>query len=501
MAKNIMVQGTASSVGKSIITAALCRIFLQDGYTVAPFKSQNMALNSFVTSEGLEIGRAQVVQAEACRIEPSVQMNPILIKPTTDRRAQVIIKGKVFKNMNADEYLKIKPDIKSIVLEAYNSLSRKYNIIVLEGAGSPAEINLRENDLVNMGMAEMADAPVILVADIDKGGVFASIVGTIVLLSQEEKARVKGIVINKFRGDIELLKPGIVTLENIVQVPVIGVIPYMKINLEDEDSVTERFARKDYDNEIIIDVVKLPRISNFSDFDAFNIYDDVSVNFVESAEEINNPDIIILPGTKNTIDDMAFIRETGIEEKILEHYKNGKTVIGICGGYQMLGSTIEDPSGVESSIKMIDGIGIFDMKTVITKEKLTKQAAGEIVSDAGILRGLKGKKIKGYEIHMGAASGVSPDENFCAIDNRGPDGTVCGNAFGTYVHGIFDSAEFTRGFLNNVRQIKGLPPLDNKKTYSGNKEIEFDKLADIVRNNIDMKKIYNILYGDNVACC
>jgi adenosylcobyric acid synthase len=355
MAKNIMVQGTASSVGKSIITAALCRIFLQDGYTVAPFKSQNMALNSFVTTEGHEIGRAQVVQAEACKIEPSVLMNPILLKPTTDEDAQIIIKGKVFKNMSAEEYQKLKPDIKSIVMEAYSSLSRKYNIIVIEGAGSPAELNLRANDFVNMGMAEMADAPVILVADIDKGGVFASIVGTIILLAEEEKARVKGIIINKFRGDIKLLKPGIDTLENIIQIPVIGVIPYMKINLEDEDSVTERFATKEYDNEIIIDVVKLPRISNFSDFDAFNIYDDVSVNYVENAQEINSPDIIILPGTKNTIDDMAFIRETGIEKKILEHYKKGKTVIGICGGYQMLGSVIEDPSGVESSVKAIGG--------------------------------------------------------------------------------------------------------------------------------------------------
>jgi adenosylcobyric acid synthase len=501
MAKNIMVQGTASSVGKSIITAALCRIFLQDGYKVAPFKSQNMALNSFVTTEGYEIGRAQVVQAEACKIEPSVLMNPILIKPTTDEDAQIIIKGKVFKNMSAVEYQKLKPDIKSIVMEAYTSLSRKYNIIVIEGAGSPAEINLRAHDFVNMGMAEMADAPVILVADIDKGGVFASIVGTIILLAEEEKARVKGIIINKFRGDIKLLKPGLDTLENIIQIPVIGVIPYMKINLEDEDSVTERFAAKEYDNEIIIDVVKLPRISNFSDFDAFNIYDDVSVNFVESAQEINSPDIIILPGTKNTIDDMAFIRETGIEEKILEHYKKGKIVIGICGGYQMLGSVIEDPSGIESSVKAIEGIGIFDMKTVMEKEKLTTQVTGEIISDAGILRGLKGKKIKGYEIHMGAASGVIPDKGFCAIENSRTDGTVKSNVVGTYVHGIFDSEEFTRGLLNNVREIKGLPPLENTKTYSGNKEIEFDKLAQIVRNNIDMKKIYNILYGDNVACC
>jgi adenosylcobyric acid synthase len=499
MARNIMVQGTASSVGKSIITAALCRIFLQDGYTVAPFKSQNMALNSFVTREGHEIGRAQVVQAEACRIEPAMQMNPVLIKPATDKTAQIIIKGKVFRNMNADEYQKLKPDIKSIVFEAYNELSRKYNIIVLEGAGSPAEINLREHDIVNMGMAEMANAPVILVADIDRGGVFASIVGTIILLSEEEKARVKGVIINKFRGDVELLKPGISLLEEIVHVPVIGVIPYMNINLEDEDSVTERFSKKEYNKEILVNVIRLPRISNFSDFNAFNIFEDVNVNFVESAVEINEPDIIILPGTKNTIEDMAYIRETGIEKKIMEHYKKGKIIIGICGGYQMLGKVIEDPSGIESSVKSIDGLGIFNMQTVIGKEKLTKQITGEIIPDTGIMKGLKGIKINGYEIHMGE-SGIKENNWFCNTDS-GTDGSVDGNAFGTYIHGIFDTAEFTRGFLNNIRKAKGLAPLENIKKYSGNKQLEFDRLADIVRNNIDMKKIYNILYGDNVACC
>ncbi len=499
MAKNIMVQGTASSVGKSVITAALCRIFLQDGYTVAPFKSQNMALNSFVTGDGHEMGRAQVVQAEACGIEPSVRMNPVLIKPSTDKTAQIIINGKVYKNMDAEEYQKLKPDIKSVVLEAYNELSRKYNIIVIEGAGSPAEINLREHDIVNMGMAGMADAPVILVADIDRGGVFASLVGTVILLSEEERARVKGIIINKFRGDIELLRPGIVTLENIIHIPVIGVIPYMDINLEDEDSVTERFSKKEYGRDILIDVVKLPRISNFSDFDAFKIFEDAGVNFVAGADEIDDPDIIILPGTKNTIEDMAYLRESGIEEKILEHYKKGKVLIGICGGYQMMGRAIDDPSGIESGVKSIKGMGIFDFKTVIMEEKLTRQATGEIISDAGILRGLKGIKIKGYEIHMGS-SAFEKNDGFCKTET-GIDGSVNQNAFGTYIHGIFDCSEFTRGLLNNVRKTKGLALLDNKMTFSGNKEIEFDRLADIVRGNVDMKKIYSILYDNNVACC
>ena len=428
-------------------------------------------------------------------------MNPILIKPTTDTAAQVILKGKVFSNMNAEEYVKIKPDLKSIVMESYNELNRKYNVIVIEGAGSPAEINLRDNDIVNMGMAAMADAPVILVADIDKGGVFASIVGTIALLTDDEKTRVKGIIINKFRGDIKLLRPGIDVLEKIIGIPVIGVIPYMEINLEDEDSVTERFKKKKYDNELIIDVVKLPRISNFSDFDAFNIFDDVSVNFVERADEINSPDILILPGTKNTLEDMRFVRESGIEKKILEHCRNDKTVIGICGGYQMLGSVIEDPSGIESGARSIDGLGVFDMKTVITTEKSTKQVTGEIISGGKILRGLEGKPVKGYEIHMGVSSCIDPQSSLCSIHGGGSDGTVKGNVFGTYIHGIFDSAEFTRGLLNNIRESKGLSPVAGSQTFAEKKEIEFDRLAGIVRSNIDMKKIYNILYGDRVAYC
>jgi adenosylcobyric acid synthase len=499
MAKNIMVQGTASSVGKSIITAALCRIFLQDGYKVAPFKSQNMALNSFVTKEGREMGRAQVVQAEACRLEPSVLMNPILLKPTTDSKAQVILRGRVYKNMDAQEYHKSKADIRSIVLEAYTTLARQYDIIVIEGAGSPAEINLREDDLVNMGMAEMADAPVLLVADIDKGGVFASIVGTIYLLAEQERTRVKGIIINKFRGDIELLKPGIEILEQIIKIPVIGVIPYVKLNLEDEDSVTERFSRKKNTGEIIIDIIRLPRISNFSDFDVFNMFEDVSVNYIESPEEIRDPDIIIIPGSKNTIEDMLFIKQTGIADKILEEHGKGKTVFGICAGYQMMGKSIEDPFGVESSIKEIDGLGIFDMTTVMTEEKTTKQVEGKIICDNGITNGLKGSTVKGYEIHMGISSGISEEDSFARTDN-GINGTVGKNAAGTYIHGIFDSVKFTRGLLNNIRKAKGLAPVENNGSFADTKEKEFDRLAGIVRDNIDMKKIYNILY-DNVACC
>ncbi len=499
MAKNIMVQGTASSVGKSIITAALCRIFLQDGYKVAPFKSQNMALNSFVTKEGREMGRAQVVQAEACRLDPSVLMNPILLKPTTDRKAQVIIRGRVFKNMDALEYHKSKADIKSIVLEAYSSLARQFDIIVIEGAGSPAEINLREDDLVNMGMAEMARAPVILVADIDKGGVFASIVGTIFLLTEEERARVKGIIINKFRGDIELLKSGIDILEKIVHIPVIGVIPYININLEDEDSVTERFSRKKNTGEIIIDVIRLPRISNFSDFDVFNLFGDVSINYIESPEDIRDPDIIILPGSKNTIEDMLYLKQTGIGERILEQHGKGKIIIGICAGYQMLGRSIEDPFGVESSIKEIEGLGILDMKTVMTEEKTTSQVAGKIICNNGILNGLKGMSIKGYEIHMGLSSGIREEDSLAETEN-GINGSVQNTALGTYIHGIFDSVEFTRGLLNNIRKKKGLAPVENGSSFTEAKEKEFDKLAGIVRDNIDMKEIYNIVY-DNIACC
>lgn len=492
MVKNIMIQGTGSSVGKSIVTAALCRIFLSDGYRVAPFKSQNMALNSFATKEGLEMGRAQVVQAQACRLEPTVLMNPILLKPSSDKKSQVIINGRVQMNMDAKTYHEFKPELRSIIKNSYDELSADFDVIIIEGAGSPAEINLRENDIVNMGMAELVDAPVILVADIDKGGVFASIVGTLFLLNESEKLRVRGVIINKFRGDIGLLKPGISMLEEIIKIPVLGVIPYIDIKLEDEDSVTERFKMEKTAGEIEINVIRLPHISNFTDFDVFHLYDDVSIRYVDKSEDIVDPDIIIIPGSKNTIDDMRFLKTRTIDKRIQDLSRQGKLVIGICAGYQMLGTSIEDPYHIEGTVDKIDGLSIIDMKTVVTKEKITSQVKGEILIDDGLFHGLKGVVIEGYEIHMGRSAGDI--EACCFIRTmNGNSGLYNDNVIGTYIHGIFDNISFSRGLLNNIRATKGLDPILNSKSFDEYREDEFNRLARIVRDNVDMKKIYSML--------
>jgi adenosylcobyric acid synthase len=498
MAKNIMVQGTASSVGKSIINAALCRVLTQDGYRVAPYKSQNMALNSFVTDEGLEMGRAQVVQAGACGRKPSVLMNPVLLKPTGDSSAQVIVMGKVMENKNAADYHAFKPELRNIILDAYRQLEQTCDIIVLEGAGSPAEINLRENDIVNMGMAELVDAPVILVADIDRGGVFASIVGTVHLLAEDERRRVRGVIINKFRGDIEILRPGLKQLEEITGIPVIGVVPYADIKLEDEDSVTERFARRGNRSCIDVCVVKTPWISNFTDFNVFDLFSDVNLRYVQRADEIGEPDMLILPGSKNTIADMGYIRSEGIDAEISFLHKKGKVIAGICGGFQMLGSVIEDPYGIEGAIVSTDGLGLISMRTVIEKEKITVQVKGTVASGTGILGGLQGCPVSGYEIHMGRSTCTDGAEAFTETQ-AGTGGVVSGNLLGTYIHGIFDNTGFTRGLLNNIRKNKGLSPLEHSGDFNRLKEEEYDKLATLIRENIDMKIIYSILEGDDAA--
>lgn len=504
-AKSIMVQGTASSVGKSIITAGLCRVFKQDGYEVAPFKSQNMALNSFITRDGKEMGRAQVVQAEAAGKEPSVEMNPILLKPTTDSKAQVIIRGEVYKNMSAMEYHNFKPDLAKMIKEIYEGLAEKNDIVVIEGAGSPAEINLRDKDIVNMGMAEISDSPVILVGDIDKGGVFASLAGTILLLTEEEKARVKGVIINKFRGDIEILKPGLKMLEDIIKIPVIGVLPYTKLNIEDEDSLTEKFKNESrtVKGEIDVVVIKLPHISNFTDFNALENIEGVKIRFVQNSYEIGEPDLIILPGSKNTIEDMLFVRNSGIEEEIKELHLKEVATFGICGGFQMLGSEIEDPFKTESNLLQIEGIGLLNTKTVFQQKKITTQVEGVISDDSGMLQGLKDIKIEGYEIHMGTTDygeGCLPYLTINKVQEQdevlvGGIRNEAGNVFGTYIHGIFDNMEFTKGFINNLRKRKGLEELErgSQISFKEFKDIQYDKLADMLRANLDMKKVYEIV--------
>ena len=400
MAKAIMIQGTMSNAGKSLLAAGLCRIFHQDGYRVAPFKSQNMALNSYITEEGLEMGRAQVMQAEAAGIRPSVLMNPILLKPTNDVGSQVIVNGEVLGNMNARDYFKYKHKLIPDIMKAYNTLAAENDIIVIEGAGSPAEINLKQEDIVNMGMAKMAKAPVLLVGDIDRGGVFAQLIGTVMLLEEDEKAMVKGMIINKFRGDKSILDPGVEMLEQMSHIPVVGVAPYLQIEVEDEDSLTERFDSHREVGVIDIAVIRLPRISNFTDFNPFESMPGVSLRYVKKVSELKNPDMICIPGTKNTMEDLQWMRESGMEAAVLKQAAEGKVIFGICGGYQMLGETLADPEGVEAGGSM-KGMGLLPMDTVFASEKTRTRVSGVFQNVAGDLQELSGTVLEGYEIHMG----------------------------------------------------------------------------------------------------
>ncbi|MGH4051732.1 MAG: cobyric acid synthase [Clostridium sp.] len=486
MAK-IMVQGTASSVGKSILVTALCRIFKQDGFTVCPYKSQNMSLNSYITLDGKEMARAQVLQAYAAGLEPEAYMNPILLKPSSDKKCQVIVKGKVYCNSSAQEYHNMKLEFSEMLKFDFKKIERNFEIVVIEGAGSPAEINLRDRDIVNMGLAELIDAPVILVGDIDKGGVFAALAGTMLLLEDNEKKRVKGTIINKFRGDIEILKPGLTMIEDMINVPCLGVVPSFNLQLEDEDGALEfnKKATKDID----IAVIKLPHISNFTDFDALKIEDDVSVRFITSKEEFGCPDLLIIPGSKNTIEDLLALKNCGLLDEI-KCFGEKKTIIGICGGYQMLGSAILDPNEVETSLKYIEGMKLLDIITQFEDEKVTTRIEAKFNNNS----------IYGYEIHMGVSTyGKDTEPLFTMCTKNGesvdyPDGAINkqGNIMGTYIHGIFDGIPFREMILNKIREEKGLC-LKEAKTYESLREKELDKLALIVRNNIDMKKIYKII--------
>ncbi len=489
--KNLMVVGTASNVGKSIITTALCRILKDRGYRVAPFKAQNMALNSYITKDGMEMGRAQVVQAEACKIDPDVHMNPILLKPTTNRKFQVIIHGKVVNNMNSMEYSEKKDFLKKKVEESYDYIKDRFDISILEGAGSCAEINLKDRDIVNMGMADIANAPVILVADIDRGGVFASILGTLMLLEEDERERVKGIIINKFRGDVSLLMPGMKKLEEMTGKKILGVLPYSNIDIEDEDSVTERFKRFEDKKEIIISVVRTPHMSNFTDMDALSKYSDVTLNYISDVSELGDEDMIILPGSKNTIEDLKYLKDRGIAEKVVRASKDGTIIFGICGGYQMLGQRLLDPTGVESALPEISGLGLLDMETYMEGDKLTVQYEGVLKAYGGIFEGLDDSLIKGYEIHQGRTTG--DEKQIFLEDKSGIKGVYSDNIIGTYIHGIFDNNEFTRGLLNNIRKNKGLDSLDEEFNFETYKDNEFNKLSKIFQENIDMEEIEEIL--------
>lgn len=498
MAKVIMIQGTMSNAGKSLLTAGLCRIFRQDGYRVAPFKSQNMALNSYITSEGLEMGRAQVMQAEAAGIEPSVLMNPILLKPTNDTGSQVIVNGEVLGTMSARDYFKYKKKLVPDIMKAFRKLSGENDIIVIEGAGSPAEINLKTEDIVNMGMAEMANAPVLLVGDIDRGGVFAQLYGTVELLEPEERARVKGLIINKFRGDKSILDPGIEMLEEKCRIPVVGVAPYLDIQVEDEDSLTERFDRNQETGLIDIAVIRIPRISNFTDFNPLESIPGVSLRYVKHTGDLKNPDVIILPGTKNTMEDLRWLRESGMEALILKAAGRGTLIFGICGGYQMLGETLSDPHGVEAGGSM-RGMGLLPMDTVFAEKKTRTQVTGRFLDLSGDYETLSGVEFTGYEIHMGDSvrkgrakpctsvrDGVTGEEK--------TEGTFTENVCGTYVHGIFDKEETALALVRAAGEKKGVDVSRMEGVdFASFKEQQYDILAAELRKHLDMKKIYEIL--------
>ena len=483
MAKNIMIQGTMSNAGKSLLAAGLCRIFKQDGYRVAPFKSQNMALNSFITKDGAEMGRAQVVQAEAAGIAPDVRMNPILLKPTTDVGSQVIVNGQVQGNMRAMEYYKRKREFIPAVMEAYNSLAQDYDIIVIEGAGSPAEINLKATDIVNMGLAELVDAPVLLVGDIDRGGVFAQLYGTIALLEPQEQKRIKGTIVNKFRGDRAILQPGIDILEKICGVPVAGVIPYTHVDIDDEDSLSTRFQTGDGRKDIDIAVIKLPRISNFTDVSPLERFESVSVRYIERPDQLHQPDMILLPGTKSTIADLLWLRQSGLEAAICQQAARGCIIFGICGGYQMLGTSIRDPQGVEAAgVTEVKGMGLLPMDTVFQGEKVQQQTSGVFGEIPGVLHSLSGLPYTGYEIHMGRSQ-----QKLAPLVSQG-------NVYGSYIHGIFDGEGIAQAVIRDLAAKKGidLGKLDvfDPERY---KQEQYDKLADAVRGGLDMEFIYKVL--------
>lgn len=472
-----------SNAGKSVIAAALCRIFKQDGYRVAPFKSQNMALNSYITKDGLEMGRAQVMQSQAAGIEPSVYMNPILLKPTTDKGSQVIVNGEVRCDMTAADYFKYKKQLIPEIMSAYNKLREEYDIIVIEGAGSPAEINLKNDDIVNMGMAKMADAPVLLVGDIDRGGVFAQLYGTVMLLDEDEKDRIKGVIINKFRGDKSILQPGLDEIKKLTNKHVIGVVPYGNFDIDDEDSLSERL-QNNKKGIIDIAVIHLPKISNFTDFNVFERIDGVSVRYIKSVRELKNPDMIIIPGSKSTITDLLWMRENGLEGAIK---KSRCVVFGICGGYQMLGSRIIDDVNAESGGE-VRGMELLPIVTQFGSEKTRTRVKGKFKNIDGVLKSLRDVEFEGYEIHMGQSTEMEMTE----LDNGKYDGYYQNNVYGSYVHGIFDKC--AAQIIKCLCYEKGIDmgeisSIDNDAL----REKEYDRLADMVRENIDMEMIYKIL--------
>lgn len=500
MAKALMIQGTGSGAGKSLVVTALCRVFNDMGINVSPFKAQNMALNSYITIDGGEIGRAQALQAEAARIEPTVDMNPVLLKASGEKGCHVIVNGKVFGNYEAKKYYSLKESLWPYVKESFDRLAEQYELVIIEGAGSPAEINLMDSDIVNMRIAKYAKAPVLLVGDIDRGGVFASLYGTVKLLGRQSRY-IKAFIINKFRGDMEILKPGLRMIKDRTGRPVIGVLPYKKdIGLPEEDGLAlQKISLKpslSLQPSIKIVVVRLQYISNFTDFDPFLYEPDVELLYSSNPSDIENADIVIVPGTKNTIKDLLFLRERHLDNSISRAIAKGIQIIGICGGYQILGRKIYDPCCVESNQKEVDGLGLLNIETVFEKTKVTCRVEAELNSLAFSFQPLvfSHKPLKGYEIHMGVSEGdiglfkikrLSPQPSASSLKPIF-DGSMNGNCWGTYLHGIFENDEFRRAVINTARKNKNLEPIDFTVRYSEIKERAIDNLAKIVGESLDM---------------
>lgn len=502
MAKKIMIQGTSSNVGKSILTAGLCRIFHDMGYRTAPFKAQNMALNSYVTEDGGEIGRATAVQAEAAGVAPTIDMNPILLKPTGNSSSQVIVHGKAVGNMSAREYhQRYGPQAFDRVTESLERLDKEFEVIVIEGAGSPAEVNLKANDIVNMRVARYAQCPVLLVTDIDRGGALASVVGTLELLEPEERELVAGIIINKFRGDITLLQPALDFLEKKTGKPIVGVIPHLgNHGIEEEDSVVLDEQHKNQEGDLDIVVLRTPRISNFTDFLALSLEPGVKVRYVEKADDLGKPDLILLPGSKNTIEDLLYLRQSGLEAKTIALHQQGTPIMGICGGYQMLGEKIYDPYKVESEREEVSGFGLLPITTTFAEEKVTRQVTGRCINQSFLGQIFNFENLSGYEIHAGETKFLSDVkasfELFLDKVDFYPDGAVNpeGTVMGTYLHGVFDHDGYRQAILKALRMKKG--ETENKTdgvSFLNRKEENYRNLARTISENIDASLIKKLL--------
>ena len=481
MAVSLMIQGTMSNVGKSLITAGLCRTFMKDGFKVAPFKSQNMALNSYVTADYLEMGRAQAVQAIAAGKEPDVRMNPVLLKPVNDQGSEVIVMGKTVSQMKAKDYFSYKKSLVPVIKEAYESLSAENDIVIIEGAGSPVELNLKQDDIVNMGLAKMTDAKVLLVGDVDRGGVFAQLLGTLDLFSDDERKRVFGLIVNKLRGDASLFDDAVKIIEEKGRVPVLGVLPYLDIDIEGEDSLEELLerGRKVLNPALDIAVIKTGRVSNYTDIYPFLSIEGVSVRFIESPDEIKNTDLIIIPGSRNTIGDLRRLKEKGFSKALLD-YSREKPVIGICGGLQMLGVSVSDPEGVEEGGEE-EGFSLLPIKSVLMKDKIKRQVKGNFPRLSSPFKSLSEKGFSGYEIHTGRSFSTEDGAAITSIQNN--------NVFGTYIHGFLDMGTLALDLSNDLSK----EPLHAAMNYYDHREAQIDTLSDMIRENLDIKEIYRIL--------